>query len=158
MRISRVQISNFANFSEIDIETGASIVVVGENQVGKSNFIRALQLILDPTLSERDRHLGVEHFWDGLGEDKIGALIEISIELTDFTDDPRPMAHLNDCVVDPGPQWSPALRIASSQKPTLTANPRPLPTTSTLSSADRIRTWRFRHQYGGCCHWTCRLH
>jgi putative ATP-dependent endonuclease of the OLD family len=103
VRISRIKISNFANFSEIDVPTGESIVVVGENKVGKSNFIRALQLILDPGLSERDRQLSLEHFWDGLGEDKVGETIEIAIELTDFTDDPRLMAHLNDCVVAPGP-------------------------------------------------------
>ncbi len=103
VRISRVRISNFANFSEIDVETGESIVIVGENKVGKSNFVRALQLILDPGLSERDRQLGLEHFWDGLGEDKLGKTIEIAVELTDFTGDPRLMAHLNDCVVDPGP-------------------------------------------------------
>ncbi len=103
MRISRVKISNFANFSEVDVETGDSIVIVGENKVGKSNFVRALQLILDPGLSERDRQLGIEHFWDGLGEDKLGETIEIAVELTDFTDDPRLMAHLNDCVIDPGP-------------------------------------------------------
>lgn len=103
MRISRVRISNFANFSEIDVETGGSIVIVGENKVGKSNFVRALQLILDPGLSERDRQLGLEHFWDGLGEDKLGETIEAAVELTDFTDDPRLMAHLNDCVVEPGP-------------------------------------------------------
>lgn len=72
MRISRINISNFANFSDIDVETGESIVIVGENKVGKSNFVRALQLILDPGLSERDRQLGLEHFWDGLGEDKLG--------------------------------------------------------------------------------------
>ncbi len=103
MRISRIKIRNFANFSDIDVETGESIVIVGENKVGKSNFIRALQLILDPGLSERDRQLGLEHFWDGLGEDKLGETIEISVDLTDFTGDPRLMAHLNDCVIDPGP-------------------------------------------------------
>ncbi|HID8501909.1 TPA: ATP-dependent nuclease [Pseudomonas aeruginosa] len=94
---------NFANFSDVDVETGESIVIVGENKVGKSNFIRGLQLILDPGLSERDRQLGLEHFWDGLGEDKVGATIEVSVDLTDFTNDPRLMAHLNDCVIDPGP-------------------------------------------------------
>ena len=62
-----------------------------------------MQLILDPGLAERDRLLGLEHFWDGLGEHKIGATIEIVIELTDFTGIPRLMAHLNDCVVDSGP-------------------------------------------------------
>lgn len=103
MRISRIRISNFANFSEVDIETGDSIVIVGENKVGKSNFVRGLQLILDPGLSERDRQLGFEHFWDGLGEDKLGETVEISVDLSDFTDAPRLMAHLNDCVIDPGP-------------------------------------------------------
>jgi AAA ATPase domain len=103
VRISRVQIRNFANFSELDVRTGENIVIVGENKVGKSNFVRALQLILDPGLSERDRQLGLDQFWDGLGEAKIGATVEISIELTDFTDNPRLMTYLNDCVVDPGP-------------------------------------------------------
>ena len=103
MRISRVKISNFANFSNLDVQTGDNIVIVGENKVGKSNFIRALQLILDPGLSERDRQLGLDQFWDGLGDHKIGATVEVSIEFTDFTDDPRLMAHLNDCVIDPGP-------------------------------------------------------
>lgn len=62
MRISRIRLINFANFSDVDVETGESIVIVGENKVGKSNFIRGLQLILDPGLSERDRQLGFEHF------------------------------------------------------------------------------------------------
>jgi putative ATP-dependent endonuclease of the OLD family len=96
VRISRVKISNFANFSDIDVETGETIVIVGENKVGKSNFVRALQLILDPGLSERDRQLGLEQFWDGLGEDKLGETIEVAVELTDFTGDPRLMAHLSE--------------------------------------------------------------
>ena len=126
MRISRTRISNFANFSKIDVQTGDSIVVVGENKVGKSNFIRALQLILDPGLSERDRHLGLEHFWDGLGEDKIGETIEIAIELTNFTDDPRLMAHLNDCVVDPGPPMVARLTYRFQPKANLGRDPESL--------------------------------
>ena len=69
MRISKIRINNFANFSEFEIETGDNLVVVGENKVGKSNLIFALQLILDPGLAERDRQLGLEHFWDGLGDE-----------------------------------------------------------------------------------------
>jgi putative ATP-dependent endonuclease of OLD family len=126
VRISRTRISNFANFSKIDVQTGDSIVVVGENKVGKSNFIRALQLILDPGLSERDRHLGLEHFWDGLGEDKIGETIEIAIELTNFTDDPRLMAHLNDCVVDPGPPMVARLTYRFQPKANLGRDPESL--------------------------------
>lgn len=126
MRISRIKISNFANFSDIDVETGESIVIVGENKVGKSNFIRALQLILDPGLSERDRQLGLEHFWDGLGEDKLGETIEISVDLTDFTGDPRLMAHLNDCVVDPGPPMVARLTYRFQPKANLGRDPESL--------------------------------
>ncbi|RVP15347.1 ATP-dependent endonuclease [Sinorhizobium meliloti] len=126
MRISRVKISNFANFSDIDVETGESIVIVGENKVGKSNFIRALQLILDPGLSERDRQLGLEHFWDGLGGDKLGETIEISVDLTDFTGDPRLMAHLNDCVVDPGPPMVARLTYRFQPKANLGRDPESL--------------------------------
>jgi len=126
VRISRIKIKNFANFSDLDVETGDSIVIVGENKVGKSNFIRALQLILDPGLSERDRQLGLEHFWDGLGADKLGETIEISVELTDFTDDPRLMAHLGDSVVDPGPPMVARLTYRFQPKANLGGDPESL--------------------------------
>ena len=62
-------------------------------------------MILDPSLSERDRRLGLEHFWDGLGEDKLGAIVEVSIELTETTEDPRPLRYLADCVIEVGPPF-----------------------------------------------------
>ena len=126
MRISRIRIINFANFADLDVETSGSLVVVGENKVGKSNFIRALQLILDPGLSERDRQLGLEHFWDGLGEDKLGTTIEIAVELTDFTGDPRLMAHLGDCVIDPGPPMLARLTYRFQPKANLGRDPESL--------------------------------
>lgn len=126
MRISRIRLINFANFSDVDVETGESIVIVGENKVGKSNFIRGLQLILDPGLSERDRQLGFEHFWDGLGEDKLGETIEISVDLTEFTDDPRLMAHLNDCVLNPGPPMVARLTYRFQPKTALNRAPESL--------------------------------
>ncbi|WP_175995714.1 ATP-dependent nuclease [Burkholderia stabilis] len=103
MRISKIRIINFANFSNLEVETGENIVIVGENKVGKSNFLWALQLVLDPGLSELDRRLGLEHFWDGLGENKLGATVEVSVELTDFDDNPDLIACLADAIVSPGP-------------------------------------------------------
>ncbi len=103
MRISKIKIHNFANFADFEIDTGENLVVVGENKVGKSNLIFGLQLILDPGLAERDRQLGLEHFWDGLGDEKLGTTIEIAVELTDFDDDPRLLAQLADAMIDPGP-------------------------------------------------------
>lgn len=103
MHISRVTIKNFANFENLDVETSEDIVIVGENKVGKSNFIRALQLVLDPGMSERARQLGLEHFWDGLGEDKLGETVEVTVEFSDFEDDPKLLAVLSDCVVSTEP-------------------------------------------------------
>jgi putative ATP-dependent endonuclease of OLD family len=120
MRIARIHIVNFANFTELNIETGDSIVVVGENKVGQSNPLLALRLVLDPGLSERDRQLSLEHIWDGLGNDKIGATVEISLDLTDFQDDERLLAHLADCLVDPGPPMVARLTYRFQPKPDLT--------------------------------------
>ena len=124
VRISKIKIDNFANFSDFEIETGDNLVVVGENKVGKSNLIFALQLILDPGLSERDRQLGLEHFWDGLGDDKLGAVIEIVIELADFEDNARLLAHLGDCIVDPGPPMVSRLTYRFQPKAGLEGEPR----------------------------------
>ena len=124
MRISKIKINNFANFDDFEVDTSNSLVVVGENKVGKSNLIFALQLILDPGLAERDRQLGLEHFWDGLGDDKLGSVIEIAIELTDFEDDPRLLAHLGDCIVDPGPPMVSRLTYRFQPKSTLEGDPR----------------------------------
>jgi putative ATP-dependent endonuclease of OLD family len=57
VRISRVCIENFRNFKLLDVELGQNIVLVGENKSGKSNFIEALRLVLDPSLSDSDRQL-----------------------------------------------------------------------------------------------------
>jgi hypothetical protein len=119
VHISRVRIANFANFQALDIETGEDIVIVGENKVGKSNFLPAIQLILDPSLSERDRRLGLEHFWDGLGDDKLGAIVEVSIELTETTVDPRLLRYLADCVVKVGPPFVDRLTYRYQPKPGL---------------------------------------
>jgi putative ATP-dependent endonuclease of OLD family len=156
VRISRIQISNFANFSELDVQIGDSVVVVGENKVGKSNFIRALQLILDPGLSERDRQLGLEHFWDGLGEDKIGETIEVAIELTDFTDDKRLMAHLNDCVVDPGPPMVSRLTYRFQPKVNLGRDPESLADYEYVIFGGDDPNMALTHPYVECCRWTCR--
>jgi putative ATP-dependent endonuclease of the OLD family len=97
--------------------------VVDENKVGKSNLLLVLRLLVDPGLSERDRQLSLEHIWDGLGNDKLGATVEISVELTDLQDDGRLLAHLADCLVDPGPPLVARLTYRFQPKPDLTEPP-----------------------------------
>ena len=62
--ISRVNIKNYRNFKSVDVNLGHKQVIIGENNVGKTNFLRALQLILDPTLSDEDRMLEESDFND----------------------------------------------------------------------------------------------
>jgi putative ATP-dependent endonuclease of the OLD family len=103
MHLSRIRVSNFRNFSELDVELGGNVVVVGENRVGKSNLLYALRLIFDPTLSDSSRQLGLSDFWDGLegadGDDKI----VVSVEIKDFEDDLDVLAILTDFRLDDDP-------------------------------------------------------
>ncbi|MBM2885516.1 AAA family ATPase [Chromobacterium phragmitis] len=123
MRISRIKINNFATFRSLDVQTSKSIVVVGENKVGKSNLIRALQLVLDPSLSERDRMLGLEQFWDGLGDDKLGSTVEVAVELTDFDWNPNLVATLADCIVYVGPPTTARVTYRFQPKTSLAGEP-----------------------------------
>lgn len=104
MHLSRIKISNFRNFSELDVSLSTNVVVVGENRVGKSNLLYALRLIFDPSLPDSARQLGLADFWDGLengpsSEDKI----VVSIEIKNFEDDEDVLAVLTDHRLDADP-------------------------------------------------------
>ncbi len=78
--ISRVKIKNYRNFKNVDVNLGHKQVIIGENNVGKTNFLRALQLILDPTLSDEDRMLEESDFND-LIENPMDKQEEIRIDI-----------------------------------------------------------------------------
>lgn len=100
MRICRIAVENYANFENVDFATDDSLVIVGENKAGKSNLLRALRLVLDPVLPDRDRQLGLEHFWDGLGDAKLGATVKVVVEFTDFEDNDNLLTVLGGSLVD----------------------------------------------------------
>lgn len=98
--ISRVRIKNFRNFKDVDVRLGHKQVIIGENNVGKTNFIRALQLILDPSLSDDDRMLQELDFNDSLVnpmDNKEEILIEIYID--NFSNNKIILAALQDATV-----------------------------------------------------------
>lgn len=81
--ISRVKIKNYRNFKDVDVQLGHKQIIIGENNVGKTNFLKALQLILDPTLSDEDRMLQESDFNDTLVnpmENKEEIVVEIYID------------------------------------------------------------------------------
>src|SRR5262245_41106042 len=95
MHLSRVQIINFRNFAALDVALDANMVMVGENRVGKSNFIFALRLVLDTALPDAARHLKLMDIWDGC--DLVTAPeVQVHVDLTDFAGDPSLTALLTD--------------------------------------------------------------
>jgi len=60
--ICRIHIENFRNFRFADFRLSENQVIIGENAVGKSNLLYAIQLILDPTFSDKDRMLEESDF------------------------------------------------------------------------------------------------
>ncbi|WP_415752065.1 DUF2813 domain-containing protein [Mesorhizobium sp. B2-1-8] len=63
-----------------------NVVLLGENRVGKSNLLFAIQLILDLTLPDSARQLKLTDFWDGGPADHT-APIEVHLEISDFATD-----------------------------------------------------------------------
>lgn len=114
--ISRVTIKNFRNFKDTDVDLTSKQVILGENNIGKTNFIRALQLILDPALSDYDRHLEETDFNDTIEnpmENK--ETIEVSIELQGFEHNTALLATFCDATIDTNP---PTIRITYEFAPT----------------------------------------
>ena len=119
MHITRIAIENFRNFRSIDLDgLSPSLVLVGENGSGKSNLLRALQLVLDPSLPESSRRLVAEDFWDGLRRPFAGNEIRIVVELAGFDDDTKAKAILGESLV-----------ALSPHRARLTYLYRPMPTT-----------------------------
>jgi len=54
MIIEKVKIEGFRNFSNLTAHLKESTLIIGANDVGKTNLIYALRLLLDKSLSERD--------------------------------------------------------------------------------------------------------
>lgn len=98
--ISRVTIKNYRNFKDVDVSLDHKQVIIGENNIGKTNFLRALQLVLDPSFSDEDRYLEEHDFYDGLEnpiENK--EIIEIKIYISNYINNKNILAQLSDATV-----------------------------------------------------------
>jgi putative ATP-dependent endonuclease of the OLD family len=113
--ISKVEIKNFRNFKEIEVDLSHKQVIIGENGVGKTNFLRAIQLIFDPSLSDKDRRLTNSDFHDSIEEPmKNGTIIEIAIEIQGYEKNNQLVAKFQDAVISDTP---PTLRIVYKFEP-----------------------------------------
>lgn len=104
MQISRIRIENFRSIASLDLtDLLPALVLVGENGSGKSTLLEALRLVLDPSLSDSARELDETDFYDGTDAPFGGREIRVVVELTDFADDLRAKALLEDSVTDRDP-------------------------------------------------------
>lgn len=107
--ISRVQIKNFRNFLDVDVSLDHKQVIIGENNVGKTNFLRAIQLILDKSYSDTDRELLPEDFHESIDSPmENGVEIEIRIEIRGYEHNRKLVAQFDDAVISDSP---PTLQI-----------------------------------------------
>ncbi|USX06672.1 ATP-dependent nuclease [Paraburkholderia fungorum] len=54
MKIDSITLKNYRNFADATIHLAKNTLVIGGNDVGKTNMVHALRLLLDKTLSEMD--------------------------------------------------------------------------------------------------------
>jgi putative ATP-dependent endonuclease of OLD family len=102
--ISRIKIKNFRNFLDVDVILDHKQVIIGENNIGKSNFLRAIQLILDKDFSDNDRQLSESDFHDSLPDPMInGHAIEIMIQIRGFEHNSKLLGQFVDAVIDDNP-------------------------------------------------------
>lgn len=95
MHLSRVQIKNLRNFCALDVSLNSNAVIVGENRVGKSNFIFALRLVLDSSLPDSARQLKFTDIWDGC-DPRTEPVVEVHLDFANFDADPNLTALLTD--------------------------------------------------------------
>ena len=95
--ISRVKIKNYRNFKNVDVRLQHKQIIIGENNVGKTNFIRALQLIFDSSFSDDDRNLQESDFNNTLENPMDnGEEIRIDAYISDYLDNKNIVAALSD--------------------------------------------------------------
>jgi putative ATP-dependent endonuclease of OLD family len=91
----------------LDVLLSEHAVIVGENKIGKSNFLHALRLVLDPSLPDSARQLRDEDFWDGLTRPLArDEKITVAVDLTDYEDDADLLAVLAEHVISTEPMVS----------------------------------------------------
>ncbi|MGL0954122.1 AAA family ATPase [Vibrio vulnificus] len=77
MEISTLHLKGYRNFEDATINFNSSTLVIGANDVGKSNMLHALRILLDKTLSEADIEPSELDFH--IGSDQVFKDAEITI-------------------------------------------------------------------------------
>lgn len=85
MEISSLHLRGFRNFSDAFINFNNSTLILGSNDVGKSNMLHALRVLLDKSLSEADIEPSEMDFH--IGSDGVSEQVEITITFNNIIED-----------------------------------------------------------------------
>ncbi len=83
MRIAKIQIKGFRNFNDEEIVFQPKTLIIGENDVGKTNLLYALRIMFDKSISEQDLELTDNDYNVYSGTDQV----EITVTVADVTED-----------------------------------------------------------------------
>lgn len=83
MRLSWINIKGFRNFEDATINFSDKTLVIGENDIGKSNLLYALRLLFDKSLSDRDLELSPSDYNAYVDSDAI----QITVFLSEIMED-----------------------------------------------------------------------
>lgn len=115
MRVSKVVIKNYRNFKSFDIDLKEFTLVIGENNIGKTNFLTALGLIFSQDISfYKKRTLEIDDInFEAINDFKADVLnpaiplseirlvnVKIEVYLTDFIGNSKQEAVVADWLID----------------------------------------------------------
>ncbi|MBA2083583.1 AAA family ATPase [Aeromonas veronii] len=85
MEIESLHLKGFRNFNETLINFNKNTLIIGANDIGKSNMLHALRILLDKSLSELDIEPSELDFH--IGKDVISEQAEITITFKNIVED-----------------------------------------------------------------------
>jgi predicted ATP-dependent endonuclease of OLD family len=103
MYVSEIKIKNYRNFKNLDIEFNHGLnVVIGHNNSGKTNLIKALQLVLDRDLKEKP---SIDDFCKTNLDYAEPPSIEISVFIKERNDEPDDKNVVYDWLIKEYPEY-----------------------------------------------------
>ena len=86
MLITKVVLKGFRNFADASINLERNTLIIGANNVGKTNLVYALRLLLDKSLSDAEIE-PMESDFHISGAGKISDTLSITVYFSEVTED-----------------------------------------------------------------------
>jgi putative ATP-dependent endonuclease of OLD family len=93
MRIVQISIKNFRGVSEASLRLPKHVVLIGDNNSGKSPLIEAIDLVLGPDRINRPGSIDEHDFYAGRYLDAVGSPIPIEVEVIIIGLSPEQIRH-----------------------------------------------------------------